>query len=41
MEKLLAVVFIELHDSLLASTVVKHHALDYHREMTFGGGALG
>jgi hypothetical protein len=38
MEKLLAVVLIELHDSLLASTVVKHHALDYQREVTFGVG---
>jgi hypothetical protein len=34
-------VFIELHDSLLASAVVKYHALDYHREMTFGTGLPG
>jgi hypothetical protein len=38
MEKLLAVVFIKLHESLLASAVVKYHALDYHRKMTFGRG---
>jgi hypothetical protein len=39
MKKLLAVVLIELHGSLLASTVVKYHALDYQREVTFGRGA--
>lgn len=31
LKELLAVVLIELHESILASTVVKHHALDYHR----------
>jgi hypothetical protein len=39
MEKLLAVVLIELHGSLLASTVVNYHALDYQRDVTFGRGA--
>ncbi|KAF5043244.1 hypothetical protein DSECCO2_504200 [anaerobic digester metagenome] len=37
LEKLFAAVFIELHDAVLASAVVKPHPLDYHRGMARRG----